>query len=442
MPRTVVGSLDQSGEAGELKLYNPNMVKLARAQVSRITLIALITLITLITLISQVENEKQRLPQHLPPKISVPRVADNSTLDAQVDDIIWSNPRKSKELFFALCDLRMQPSMTDEIERKIDSVIAQDFVTRRAVLFQKFRLEQVTAQRGIDEMLKLLVVIRSVLAPLFIEFGAEVYEAHSIFLAMFSSAEDALRCSFATRVTIVRHNAKAIEEHRERDVIPIGGAGIHVSDVLVVPMTDIHWGDAVNLAGRLALDDQNKSHDIMISSEAKSEVEATPSGSDFASRVFVFTSSTFVLEKELVNVFLVVSRGLADVRSLPSSRRRQQASLSVLFSSATKVIRGNRAALVCDMRGLTVGVRMHGIIHMAALILKMRALFKSRLADFQAEEIFTEADNYFVVFPSPMAALSCALMSESAIADYNRSVRADVNLKLFFLYIIYYWQQL
>ena len=74
-----------------------------------------------------------------------------------------------------------------------------------------------------------------------------------------------------------------------------------------------------------------------------------------------------------------------------------------------KSYQGEVAILVTDMTGFTRLTKKMGIVHFASLILKMRQLCSPIFRLYNAMDISTEADNFFVVFPNPADALAAAL---------------------------------
>jgi class 3 adenylate cyclase len=226
---------------------------------------------------------------------------------SQLDRLPASLPRGSKELYFALCHLRTLPTTTDEQERKIDAILSKDFLVRRTVMMQFFRLSSITEQKGVEAMLRVLNGIRTLLAPVFAEFQADVLESHAVYLVTFESSEEALRCALAVRAEIMLHNAKLRRENRDSEVIPMGGTGLHVSELLLVPGTDIHWGDAVNTASKLSDDAQEDGSDLIATAEVKAEIESSASGAALL-RSVTFSGCSFTISKVQLTAYRVFAR--------------------------------------------------------------------------------------------------------------------------------------
>jgi hypothetical protein len=93
--------------------------------------------------------------------------------------------------------------------------------------------------------------------------------------------------------------------------------------------------------------------------------------------------------------------------------------LELKTGSHLKIIEGNRTCLVTDMSGFTRITRQYGIIHFASTLLKMQQLFRPLLTLYNAEEVYTEADNFIVSFENPLDALICSFHLQSVIDDYN-----------------------
>ena len=60
----------------------------------------------------------------------------------------------------------------------------------------------------------------------------------------------AVLAALETKKAIAEYN-ESCEDEKEKVVVT--GYGIHTSDMLIIPGTDIHWGDAVNTASKLGI---------------------------------------------------------------------------------------------------------------------------------------------------------------------------------------------
>ena len=295
-------------------------------------------------------------------------------------------------------------------------------------MMQFFRLAEVTEKRGLGAMLQLLTSIRTLLMPVFDQYDADVLEQSTSFLVTFESAEEALRCSLAVRAEIMMHNSISSRQGKLEDMIPMGGTGLHVSELLFVPGTDIHWGDAVNTASKLSEDAQQDGSDLIMTADVKAEVESASSGEAFANSL-TLESCSFLISKVQLPAFRVVPRFAQDrprsVSTKSLAERKQNRLGPGDADGRTKMLHGLRAALVTDMSGFTRMTRQYGIVHFASLIVKMRSLFMPHLKLNGADEIFTEADNFIVLFPSAVSAMTCALSCEAAVDEYNKEIRSD-----------------
>ena len=213
----------------------------------------------------------------------------------------------------------------------------------------------------------------------------------------------------------------------------MGGTGLHVSKLLVVPGTDIHWGDAVNTASKLSEDAQQDSNDLIITEEVRAEIEASSSGATLT-RSITLAACSFNISKVQLPAFRVFARDVHDrPRSIALRKERKRdaknaapaLSRSVSLRSTMKLLAGGRAALVTDMSGFTRNVRAYGIVHFASLIVKMRAIFMPHLLANNAEEIMTEADNFIVVFKSAEEAMNAAMSAKTSVEEYNSTIRSD-----------------
>jgi len=270
--------------------------------------------------------------------------SSQSFFASQLDDLPSTLPRKSKDLFFALCELRTQPLTTDAEEKKIDSYIAQDFFYRRAAVAQTFILTETNA----DAKIRRLNYIRYIVFPILSFFGGEVLEAKSTFNLLFQSTEQALRCCLTIQAEIDRRNVAMRESGQFNDMIRLGKAGLHVSQLLVVAGTDIRLGDAIFVARRLAENNQNISESLIITTDAKVDVEATESGRLLFAQFTTLKNIACVVEKEELPVFAVQSHSLSQFSAPTMESTDVKAQLSPI-RTVSKTIKGTRAVMYVEL---------------------------------------------------------------------------------------------
>eukprot|EP00029_Vermamoeba_vermiformis_P009136 TRINITY_DN445_c0_g1_i1.p1 TRINITY_DN445_c0_g1~~TRINITY_DN445_c0_g1_i1.p1 ORF type:complete len:436 (-),score=169.25 TRINITY_DN445_c0_g1_i1:847-2154(-) len=80
------------------------------------------------------------------------------------------------------------------------------------------------------------------------------------------------------------------------------------------------------------------------------------------------------------------------------------------------------AIVITDMCGFTSMTRKKGIIHYASLIIQCRKLLRPVFEKYHALDIFTEADDFWVVMPSAKHALLAAFECQHVLAEYNAAL--------------------
>jgi len=101
--------------------------------------------------------------------------------------------------------------------------------------------------QGEEKMLSILGTASSIVRTIFEANNGDHKEPT---LYIFSDPLDAFNACFHARTAIIEHNATV----DELDRIPLKGFGVHMGDILVLPDTDIHWGDPVNTSSKLGED--------------------------------------------------------------------------------------------------------------------------------------------------------------------------------------------
>lgn len=93
-----------------------------------------------------------------------------------------------------------------------------------------------------------------------------------------------------------------------------------------------------------------------------------------------------------------------------------------------EAFRDQMAILITDLSGFTRITRELGIEGMVALLHGMRRVALPLLKKHGGELVKYQADDLFAAFPSPLAALRCAVALQEAFADPNLRLPAEVCL--------------
>eukprot|EP00047_Mylnosiga_fluctuans_P006102 m.244827 g.244827 ORF g.244827 m.244827 type:complete len:813 (+) comp14542_c0_seq1:91-2529(+) len=130
----------------------------------------------------------------------------------------------------------------------IDAQLANAHFREKAVLMYNLAsFDEITRQRGLDAADALLAQKQAMFARIFVAFNGEVIEPA---LILFDSPEDAVRAAIYARRLITVYNA----DHPREEHLPFDNIAVHAGTVLLVPGSDIHWGDPVNTASKLSED--------------------------------------------------------------------------------------------------------------------------------------------------------------------------------------------
>jgi adenylate cyclase len=114
-----------------------------------------------------------------------------------------------------------------------------------AIMFTDMVGYSAITQKNEALALNLLEVHRTLLRPIFLDFGGrEVETAGDLFFVEFDSAVESVACAIEIQETLFKRNALAEEDHKI--VLRIG---VHIGDVVFIEKR-IH-GDGVNLAARI-----------------------------------------------------------------------------------------------------------------------------------------------------------------------------------------------
>lgn len=95
-------------------------------------------------------------------------------------------------------------------------------------------------------------------------------------LTMFDETKDATLAVIALRRGLAEWNNKQTEDKFKMDCC---GFGIHKSECLVIPGTDVHWGYAVNAASKIG-EDCGEGGEILLTDSCYAEVKDMPDFKD------------------------------------------------------------------------------------------------------------------------------------------------------------------
>lgn len=126
--------------------------------------------------------------------------------------------------------------MTAEIKAK--------YSLRRAAVMYGLELDW---SEGTYNVLQKKEKLHKLLEPVWSRFSGTEMEENFFF---FEDPVDALLACLEARKTVKQMNEGKPPEAQ----VHVKGFGLHFSEVLVIPGTDVHWGDAVNTASKLGED--------------------------------------------------------------------------------------------------------------------------------------------------------------------------------------------
>jgi hypothetical protein len=118
--------------------------------------------------------------------------------------------------------------------------------------------------RGFEVVLSLKAAMHQIAKPIFESHGGKEMEENFF---VFDTPAPAVKSCIEIRDAVRAYNAAHDAVHH----IILDGFGVHCSDMLIVPGTDIHWGDAVNTASKLG-EDLAQNEELLISPEVMEKI--------------------------------------------------------------------------------------------------------------------------------------------------------------------------
>jgi class 3 adenylate cyclase len=194
---------------------------------------------------------KGRLPY--PPTTTTTTTTTTSTslgINKLLDPAPESNPGIITFLQRHRIMLEAQNDMNTKLAQlqQLDDEIRLQFTKHVTVMMYGCDWVSLLKLSNVEHTLLLRHMTHSLLAPIVRELNGQVLEENLFF---FSSPLDALRAMIKMNRTILRYNKTVTHPTK---VIPLKGIALHSGDVVVVPNSNVHWGDPVNTASKLAED--------------------------------------------------------------------------------------------------------------------------------------------------------------------------------------------
>eukprot|EP01130_Rhizamoeba_saxonica_P001669 TRINITY_DN11541_c0_g1_i1.p1 TRINITY_DN11541_c0_g1~~TRINITY_DN11541_c0_g1_i1.p1 ORF type:complete len:405 (+),score=95.56 TRINITY_DN11541_c0_g1_i1:40-1254(+) len=147
----------------------------------------------------------------------------------------------------------------------LNDTLKEEFLLYKTVVFVGHEFHVHTKIYGIEQTLHLFNQLADLLSPLSVQHGGVMEEQC---LILFDDSKEAVRFMIEGRKAVVAYNQDKDEKHK----LPLTGFGAHLSDLLYIPTTDIHWGDAVNTGSKLG-EDIAENQEILISNTLYEQVK-------------------------------------------------------------------------------------------------------------------------------------------------------------------------
>ena len=190
-------------------------------------------------------------------------------LDSIKDSVFEAKPKKSMDdkEYFAAAALRRLVCTSKE-RKRIDAEIASRFEREATVSMAAINWARNTEEFGVHSTIRLQAEANEIMEPIILSHGGLLEEE---ILWVFDTPSAALAATLEVHHALGVHNAGASKDR----VIHIMGFGIHMGTLLIVPGTNVHWGDPVNTASKMAEDlAVHGSPEIFISAEVKAAVRS------------------------------------------------------------------------------------------------------------------------------------------------------------------------
>lgn len=192
-------------------------------------------------------------------------VANAKDVGEEVAAPEFTIPEKLGQMFLELSRQRLADL---SLRSTIDSGLHKEFMSFRvALMFGTHGEEALTVSRGLDYSLEIQAKKHELIDPVFQDHKGLMAEPSLVF---FRKVEDAFLAAIQLRHLLHKYNAEN-PEHK----IPVDCIGLHCGDVLIVPGTDIHWGDAVNTASKFA-EDVGRPGQVLLSNAVHAILQLLP----------------------------------------------------------------------------------------------------------------------------------------------------------------------
>jgi class 3 adenylate cyclase len=152
----------------------------------------------------------------------------------------------------------------------LDDSIADRFLSARDVSVLLFGLQVglVTERRGIPTAFSLKHTILELLEPLIEAHGGRAVEDTFV---VFDEPHEAVACALALAARVKQYNSEVTPEEQMQPK----GFGVHSGPMLIVPSTNVHWGDCVSTASKLG-EDLAEEGEVLVSDKVWEAVRRLP----------------------------------------------------------------------------------------------------------------------------------------------------------------------
>jgi class 3 adenylate cyclase len=156
-------------------------------------------------------------------------------------------------------------SLSHDARDELDIEIAEKYLSPTTIVMMfSLGLHELTHFHGsIKAVQTMNYIVKQLFKTTLAAHGAKYVEPT---LYLFQNVLSAVRCAVALSQLLRVHNDAAETTLR----VSPGGFGVHVSELIVIPHSDVHWGDAVSTASKLS-EDLSEPYQVMLSSKAFSE---------------------------------------------------------------------------------------------------------------------------------------------------------------------------
>jgi class 3 adenylate cyclase len=100
----------------------------------------------------------------------------------------------------------------------------------------------------------------------------------------------------------------------------------------------------------------------------------------------------------------------------------------VIVNEVSRLFEREASLLVVDTCGYTRSLRHQGVVPFLALLLRLNEIVARRVADAGGSRCFREADNFFAMFPTALAATACGEAILREVADVNVGAAPEERL--------------